>query len=86
VLALVGTTTVSLLRDPTARRHPVRLARSVAKLRRSPFVTRDVARRIRDYNRPGFHPDDHDAAELVERWRSELFGADGSLTPRVKSA
>jgi uncharacterized protein len=86
LLALVGSTTVSILKDPTARRHPVRLARSLAGLRRSPFVTLDVARRIRDYNRPGFHPDDHDAAELVERWRSELFGGDGSLTPRLKTA
>ncbi len=86
LLALVGTTTVSILKDPTARRHPVRLARSLAGLRRSPFVTGDVARRIRDYNRPGFHPDDHDAAELVERWRSELFGTDGSLTSRLKTA
>ena len=86
VLALVLSTTVSLLKDPTARRHPVRLGRSLARLRQSPFVTRESLRRVRDYNRTGFHPDDHDALELIERWRSELFGDDGSLTPRLKSA
>ncbi len=82
---LVVTTTVSILRDPAARRHPVRTGRSVARLRRSPFVTRDVQRRIRAYNRPGFHPDENDARDLVEHWRSELFGPDGSLTPRLRT-
>jgi predicted metal-dependent hydrolase len=86
LVAMVGATTVSVMKDPTARRHPMRLARSLAGLRRSPFVTLDVVRRIRDYNRPDFHPNDHDATDLVERWRSELFGADGSLTSRLKTA
>jgi predicted metal-dependent hydrolase len=86
LVALVASTTLSVLMDPIARRHPVRLVRSLARLRRSPFINRDVARRIRDYNRPGFHPDDNDATELVERWRCELFGADGSLNPRLRSA
>ena len=84
LLTLVGTTTVSLAKDPTARRHPLRLARSLAALRRSPFVTRDVLRRVRAYNRPGFHPDDIDARDLVEHWRTELFGDDGTLASRLK--
>ena len=86
LLALVATTTVSVLEDPSARRHPVRVARSLASLRRSPFLTRDVLRRIRDYNRPGFHPDDHDAGRLVEHWRSELFGVQGTLDARLQRA
>ena len=86
LLAMVGTTTVSVMKDPSARRHPVRVARSLAGLRRSPFLTRDVVRRIREYNRTDFHPDDHDATALVERWRTELFGAEGSLTSRLKTA
>jgi hypothetical protein len=32
----------------------------------------------------GFHPDDHDAAELLERWRDELFGDEGRLADHVK--
>jgi uncharacterized protein len=86
VSALLGTTTVSILRDREARRRPVELARSLARLRRSPFVTRETVRRIRNYNRPGFHPDDNDASELLEHWQSALFGPEGSLTPGLRSA
>ncbi len=86
LLTLMVAATVSILRDPTTRRHPGRVLRSVAGLRRSPFVGRDVLRRIRAYNRPGFHPDDIDASALVERWRGELFGEDGTLAPLLKSA
>jgi len=35
------------------------------------------------YFRPGFHPGDRDNAELVARWRDELFGADGTLRERL---
>ena len=34
---------------------------------------------LREYDRPGFHPDDRDTDELVAHWRDELFGADGTL-------
>jgi uncharacterized protein len=81
---LVGTTTVSMVKDPAARRHPVNVARSLAQLRRSPFVSKGVLRRLRAYNRPGFHPSDIDADDLVERWRTELFGDDGTLNPRLR--
>jgi predicted metal-dependent hydrolase len=86
VSALVLATTVSIVKDREARRHPVQLARSLSGLRRSPFVDREALRRVRDYNRPGFHPDDNDASELLERWRSALFGPEGSLTSGLKSA
>jgi predicted metal-dependent hydrolase len=63
--------------------HPVRLVRSFAALRHSPFLTRAVFRRLGDYNRPGFHPDDHDNAALLEHWESELFGEQGSLVDHL---
>jgi predicted metal-dependent hydrolase len=86
VLFTIGTTTISLAKDPTVRRNPRGLVRSLKRLRTSPFLTRDVARRIRAYNRPGFHPDDIDAEELVAHWRTELFGADGALNERLATA
>ena len=43
-----------------------------------------MIRRLRDYNRVGFHPDDNDATELLDRWRAELFGAEGVLTDHLK--
>ena len=72
--------------DREARRRPVQLGRSLARLRGSPFVHREAWRRIRDYNRPGFHPNDNDASALLERWESELFGPEGSVAPGLRSA
>jgi predicted metal-dependent hydrolase len=56
------------------------LRTSWRRLRGSPFMSREVWRRLRAYNQPGFHPDDRDTAALVQRWRDELFGAEGRLT------
>jgi predicted metal-dependent hydrolase len=56
------------------------LLRSIRRLRRSPFLRREVWERLRDYNRPDFHPDDHDTTELVAEWRARLFGDEGTLT------
>jgi len=69
----VGCTALSLLTDPGTWRNPVRVARGLGSLRHSPWVNRRIWRQLRDYNRVGFHPDDHDTTELVERWRAELF-------------
>jgi predicted metal-dependent hydrolase len=81
--AIVLGTSASLLLDPHTYRHPVRTACSVAALRRSIFLERRTARRIHDYHRRDFHPDDHDSADLLERWRSELFGGEGVLADRL---
>jgi uncharacterized protein len=80
---VVRHTFLSLLRDP-ATYNPVTLVRSLWALRRSPFLSRDVLRRLRTYNRRGFHPDDWDASELVERWRAELFGDQGALVDHLR--
>lgn len=73
----------SLARD-RATYNPVRLARSVAALRHSPFLERKVVRRLREYNKVGFHPDDNDNSVLLERWTAELFGSAGSLTDHLR--
>jgi predicted metal-dependent hydrolase len=83
LLSVIGHTTASLLADPAAY-NPQRLLASLARLRHSPFLSRAVVRRIRDYNRVGFHPDDHDAGPLLERWRGELFGSEGLLVDHLK--
>lgn len=75
-------TTLSMLAD-RATYHPVRLIRSLAALRHSPFLTRSVMRRLRDYTRIGFHPDDHDNTALLAEWVPRLFGEQGSLTDRL---
>lgn len=69
---------ISLLGDRDTYR-PRTLARSVKRLRHSPFLRREVWRQLRDYNRPDFHPDDQDTDALVAEWREKLFGSEGAL-------
>lgn len=85
VAAVVASTAWSLLHDP-ASRDLRRLGRSLAQLRRSPWLSRAVRHRIADYNRRGFHPDDWDATALLDRWRAELFGSEGRLRDRLAVA
>jgi hypothetical protein len=86
VAFLLGTTLqalASMLAD-RATYHPTRPLRSLFALRHSPFLSRDMRQRITAYNRPGFHPDDHDNRELVATWGAELFGADGRLAVNLR--
>lgn len=71
-------TTLSLLGDRAAY-HPVRLVRSIAALRHSPFLTRAAIRRLGAYLRVGFHPSDNDNTALLDEWTARLFGEQGSL-------
>lgn len=82
---LIGITAqivMALLSDRDAYR-PGRLRDSWRRVRRSPFLSRDVWERLCDYDRADFHPDDHDTSELVALWRERLFGAEGSLNDRL---
>ncbi len=75
---------VSLLKDPMTYR-PGKLRKSWRRFRRSPIMRRELWKQLRDYNRSDFHPDDRDATELVERWRAELFGDQGSLRDQLST-
>lgn len=76
---------LSLLRDRETYRKG-RLRASLGRMRRSPLFTKDVPARLRDYNRPDFHPDDHETDELLAEWREELFGAEGRLNHMMAGA
>lgn len=82
IFAIADSTIRSLRRDPAARDRS-QLRQSLKRLRRSPLIAKDVRRRIRDYNRNDFHPENHDATALLEHWREELFGAAGELNSRL---
>ena len=60
-----------------------RLWKSFQNVRHSPLFRRQLWRNLRDYNRPGFHPDDHDTDDLLDEWRERLFGADGEFNDRL---
>ncbi len=85
LLSSVLNTTASVLMDPGARRNPRRLLRSLRNVRTSPWLTREVRQHIRDYNRRGFHPIDHDTTALEAQWRAALFGTEGTLADRVSA-
>lgn len=74
---------VSIAKDRDARRHPAKLARSLARLPKSPFVSRRALRILAEYHRPGFHPNDRDTKRLIADWRRALFGREGQLTGLV---
>ena len=73
---------VSMAMDPTAWR-PITVARQTFALFRGPLL-RGLRAEMAEYMRPGFHPDDVHTDELLERWRQELFGANGELVDYVK--
>ncbi len=76
---------VSLLGDrDTYRRGALR--RSWRQFRRSPAMRRETWQRLKEYERPGFHPNDRDTSDLVATWRAELFGDDGSMTHLLASS
>jgi uncharacterized protein len=76
---------ISLARDrATYRRGALRA--SWRRVRRTPFLSRETWRRLRAYNRPGFHPDDRDTSALVRQWRDDLFGDGGRLAGLVAGA
>lgn len=75
-------TLYSVLRDPAARKRG-RLRRDWKQVRNSPIANRALWRQLKDYDRPGFHPDDRDTTALEREWREKLFGADGELNDKL---
>lgn len=73
---------VSILMDPTAWR-PIKVLRQTWRVFRGPLV-RGMLAEIHEYLRPGFHPDDVQTGELLERWQRDLFGANGELVDYVR--
>jgi predicted metal-dependent hydrolase len=84
--AFISGTTLQALTSLAADRAAWRrgaLRESLRRVRSSPFLQRAVWDQLREYDRPGFHPDDRDTHELVTQWRAELFGTDGALVDRL---
>jgi uncharacterized protein len=75
--------TISLARDPFARRQPVRLVREAHRLFTGPMFD-GLLPDLANYLRPKFHPDDIDTAGLLQRWQQELFGSQGALVDHLR--
>ena len=80
ILRMTLSSVVSALFDRETYRNG-NFLRSLRQVRKAPWFSRKVWRRLRDYNRPDFHPNDHDTRALETEWREVLFGKQGRLNP-----
>src|SRR4051812_12014093 len=85
VLLMVVQVGISVAGDRATYR-PGNLRRSFRRFFRSPIVSGELWQRLKDYDRPGFHPDDRDTNGLVEQWREQLFGEHGTLNDKLTTA
>jgi hypothetical protein len=85
VIGMSAQVIISLLGDRETYRRG-RLRQSWRNFKASPIVSRELWDQLKDYNRPDFHPDDSDTNELVARWRTELFGDEGTLNDKLMGA
>lgn len=70
--------------DPDGRRQPGRVLRETLGLIRGPLLNDGMIGRLAVYMKKDFHPDDLDTDTLLDQWRAELFGADGTLVDHLK--
>ncbi|HET9078888.1 MAG TPA: metal-dependent hydrolase [Acidimicrobiales bacterium] len=82
VLAVVSEMTWTLATDRATYR-PGNLLRSLRRFRQSPVMSPTMWRQLKEYDRPGFHPDDRDTTALVADWRERLFGSGGSMVAKL---
>ncbi len=85
VLGMTFQVLISLLFDrATYKRGNLRA--SLKRFRKSPVMRREIWEQLKEYEQPGFHPDDRDTTHLVEQWRAELFGAKGTLNDKLATS
>jgi predicted metal-dependent hydrolase len=76
---------LSLAKDPATFERG-RLRTSLRGIGGSKLASRQLWDQLREYDRPGFHPNDRDTEALVEYWRGELFGAEGVLKDQLSGS
>ena len=84
--AFVAGLAVQMVMSMAADRETYRkgkLRKSLKLFRSSPLASTDIWRQLKDYERPGFHPNDHDTTALVAEWRERLFGEHGTLNDKL---
>src|SRR3954452_11196705 len=85
VLGMFAQVSISLVLDRATYKRG-NLRKSWKRFRKSPVLSPAIWNQLKDYNRPDFHPDDRDTTELVEQWRTKLFGDQGSLNDKLVRA
>ena len=85
VLGMGAQVAISVLGDRATYKRG-NLRRSLKRLRTSPLLRRELWEQLKDYDRPDFHPDDRDTDGLVTEWQEKLFGEQGTLNDKLKTA
>ena len=85
---LIGLSLLASLATDPAAWNPLNVARSLQWIRaNATFGQQRFMDAIRQWNRVGFHPDERDLTELLERVRARAFGPDSIVAQRsAKSA
>lgn len=77
---------VSLAKDPAAW-NPANLRRSLRWVRANSALSGgSFLADVRSWSRHGFHPDDRDDTELLQRWRADAFGPGSIVEQRSRRA
>lgn len=63
-----------------------RFRQSLRRMKGNPMLSRALWNELREYERPGFHPNDRDNTALIAEWREILFGDEGSLNDLLVGA
>lgn len=75
---------VSLAKDPAAR-NPANVWRSLQWVQANSAMSNEsFGADVRSWRRPGFHPDERDDRELLERWNVLAFGPGSIVEQRLR--
>ena len=82
LIGIVAQLVLSLAKDPATYKRG-RLRSSLRGIGTSKLASRQLWDQLKEYDQPGFHPNDRDTNALVEYWRTELFGDEGVLKDQL---
>ena len=56
---------------------------SLKRFLKNPLFSKDMWEAIKDFERPGFHPDQRNTDAMLAEWSERLFGSEGELNDKL---
>jgi len=66
-----------------AARKPGAMRASLKRFLKNPLFSKDMWEAIKDFERPGFHPDQRNTDAMLAEWSERLFGPEGELNDKL---
>ena len=66
-----------------AARKPGAMRASLKRFLKNPLFSKDMWEAIKDFERPGFHPDQRNTDAMLAEWSERLFGSEGELNDKL---